>query len=107
MNVKQNKINVATTTQQQPFYGFFSRTTWINRYQKGFWILMKQEMMGWQRHKLDHMQIMCTLLQTDNHASTSSLTFYGSHALPTSSYFPVPELTNLKCQTTEGQINAK
>jgi len=26
---------------------------------------MKQEMMGWQRHKLDHMQIICTSLQTD------------------------------------------
>jgi len=27
-------------------------------------------MMGWQWHQLDHMQIICTLLQTDNHAST-------------------------------------
>jgi len=26
--------------------------------------------MGWQWHQLDHMQIICTLLQTDNHAST-------------------------------------
>jgi len=32
---------------------------------------MKQEMMGWQWHQLDHMQIICTLLQTGNHASTS------------------------------------
>ena len=32
-------------------------------------------MMGWQRHQLDHMQIICTLLQTDNHASTSPLSF--------------------------------
>jgi len=30
---------------------------------------MKQEMMGWQRHQLDH-KIICTLFQTDNHAST-------------------------------------
>jgi len=30
---------------------------------------MKQEMMEW--HQPDHMQIICTLLQTDNHASTS------------------------------------
>jgi len=29
--------------------------------------------MGWQWHQLDHMQISCTLLQTDNHTSTSSL----------------------------------
>jgi len=39
-------------------------------------------MMGWQWHQLDHMQIICTLLQTDNHASTSSLNFYRSEALP-------------------------
>jgi len=26
------------------------------------WILMKQEMVGWQWHKLDHLQIICTLL---------------------------------------------
>jgi len=26
---------------------------------------MKQEMMGWQWHQLDEMQIICTLLQTD------------------------------------------
>jgi len=27
-------------------------------------------MMGWHWHQLDHMQIICTLLQTDNPAST-------------------------------------
>jgi len=37
---------------------------------------MKQAMMGWQWHQLDHMQIICTSFQTDNHASTSSLNFY-------------------------------
>jgi len=36
---------------------------------------MKQEMMGWQWHQLDHVQIICTLLQTDNHARMSSLIF--------------------------------
>jgi len=40
---------------------------------KAIWILMKQEMIGWQWHQVDHMQITCTLLQTDNHASISSL----------------------------------
>jgi len=35
------------------------------------WILMKQVIMEWQWHQLDHtMQIVCTLLQTDNHVST-------------------------------------
>jgi len=27
-------------------------------------------------HHLDHMQIICTLLQTDNHTSTSPLSFH-------------------------------
>jgi len=44
---------------------------------------MKQEMMVWQWHQLGHnMQIIFTLLQTDNHASTSSLNFYRPGALP-------------------------
>jgi len=42
---------------------------------------MKQEMMGRQWHQLDHMQIIHTLLQTDNnHASTSSLDLYSPDA---------------------------
>jgi len=28
---------------------------------------MKQEMMRWQWYQLDHMQIICTLLLTDNY----------------------------------------
>jgi len=43
---------------------------------------MKQEMTGWQWHQLDHIQSICTSLQTDNHASTSSLIFYRPDALP-------------------------
>ena len=38
--------------------------------------------MRWQWHQLDLMQIICTSLQTDNHASTSPLSFYRSYALP-------------------------
>jgi len=34
---------------------------------------MKQEMMGWQWRQLDHMQIIRTSFQRDNHASTASL----------------------------------
>jgi len=34
-------------------------------------------MIGWQWHQWDHMQIICTSLQTDNHASTSPLSFHG------------------------------
>jgi len=38
-------------------------------------ILLEQEPMQWQWHQLDHMQIICTSLQTDNQASTSPLSF--------------------------------
>jgi len=58
----------------QPFF----QETWVSRHQKRkpFWILLEQEMMGWHWHQLDYMQIICTSLQTDNHASTSPLSFY-------------------------------
>jgi len=49
-------------------------------------------MMGWQWLQLDHMQITCTSLHTDNHISTSPLSFYGPHA------FLLP---NQQCQGTE------
>jgi len=67
-----------------PFNSLFSRTTWICGHQKGkpFWILLEQEMIGWQWHQLDHMQIICASLQTDNHASTSSHRFCRPDALP-------------------------
>ena len=67
-----------TTLLLRLFNGLFSRTTCISRHEKGepFWILLEQEMMGWQWHQLDHMKIICTSLQTDNHASAAPLTFY-------------------------------
>ena len=67
-------LTSTTTTTLHPFNGLFSRTTWVSRHQKGkpFWILLEQEM---QWHQLDHMQIICTSLHTDNHASTSLLSF--------------------------------
>jgi len=37
---------------------------------------MKQEVMGCQWDQLDHMQIVCILLQTDNHANTSTTQFF-------------------------------
>ena len=62
-------------THTPPFNGLFFQATWVGRYQKDkpFWILLKQETTWWQWHQLNHMQIICTSLQTDNHASTSSL----------------------------------
>ena len=72
-----------TTSTLHPFNGFYSRTAWVSRHQEGkpFWTLMKQEM-RWQWHQLDHMEITCTLLQTDNHACTSPLSYYRLGALP-------------------------
>jgi len=53
-----------------------SETTQVSQYQKGktnldFTGARDNE---WQWHQLGHMQV-CTLLQTDNHASTSLLSF--------------------------------
>jgi len=64
------------TAQQQPFNCLFSRTTWVSRYQEGktnldFTGARDSE---WQWHQLGHIQV-CTLLQTDNHASTPPLCF--------------------------------
>ena len=60
------------------FNGLFLNTTWVSQHQKSkpFWILLEQEMIGWQWHQLDHMHIICTSLQTDDDASTSSLSFF-------------------------------
>jgi len=54
---------------------------------------MKQELMGWQCHQLDHMEIICTSLQTDNHTNTVTphhSIFCGLDALP------APQLTMSK-----------
>ena len=58
------------------FNGPFSGTTQVSRYQKGKTNLDFTEAKDseWQRHQLGHMQV-CTLLQTDNHASTPPLSF--------------------------------
>ena len=75
-NFKQITTTTTTTTTMS-FNKLFFRTTQVGRYQKDkpLWILLNQEMMGWQWHQLDHMQVICTSLQTDNHASTLSLKF--------------------------------
>jgi len=75
---------ITTRILLHPFNDLFSRTTWVSRHQKGkpFWILLEQEMIGWQWHQLDNMQIICTSFQTDSHASTSPLSFYRLDAVP-------------------------
>jgi len=58
--------------------------TWVSWHQKGkpFWILLEQERMGWQWYQLDHVQIICTSLQSDNHSSTPPFSFYRPDTLP-------------------------
>jgi len=66
----------ALKAHTHPFNGPFSGTTRVGRYQKGKTNLDFTEARDsvWQWHQLSHMQV-CTLLQTDNHASTSPLSF--------------------------------
>ena len=63
-------------THTHPFNNPFSGSTQVSRYQKGNTNLDFNEARDseWQWHQLGHMQV-CTLLQTDNHASTSLLNF--------------------------------
>jgi len=72
-----------------PFNGLFSGTTRVSRYQEGKTSLdldeaRDDEDLGCQWHQLDHMQTICTSLQTDNHTNTSSFNFYRPDALPDS-----------------------
>ena len=55
---------------KHPFNSLFSMITLVSWYQKGkpFWILMKQQMMGWQGHWVNHANDL-HLLQKDNHVS--------------------------------------
>jgi len=74
---------IHTHTRTHPFYGHFSGTTQVSRYQKGKSDLDFTEARDseWQWNQLDDMQV-CTSLQTDNHASTPPLCFYRPDALP-------------------------
>jgi len=70
-----------------PFSGLFPRITLVRQCQKSKASLDLNEatddgVLGWQWHQLDHMQSICTSLQTDNHTNTSSLHFYRPDALP-------------------------
>ena len=63
-------------THTHPFNGPFSGTTQVSQYQKGGNNLDFTEARDseWQWHQLGQMQV-CTVLQTDNHASTPPLSF--------------------------------
>jgi len=72
-----------------------SGTTQVSQYQKGKTYLDFTEArdIEWQWHQLGHMQV-CTLFQTDNHTSTSLLSFFTGR-MP---FLPPNQL----CQSTEG-----
>jgi len=59
-----------------------SGTTWVSQYQKGKTSLAFLEARDseWKWHQLGYMQV-CTLLRTDNHASTPPLSFLQAGAL--------------------------
>jgi len=48
--VSNNAVMQLVLLLLHPFNGIFSRTTWVSGHQKGkpFWILLEQEMIGWQ-----------------------------------------------------------
>jgi len=80
MRLKINHLTVLlstwSNTHKHPFNGPFSGTTQVSRYQKSKTNLDFTEARDseWQWHPLGHMQV-CTSLQTNNHTSTSLLSF--------------------------------
>ena len=95
---------VQLNTLLHMFNGLFSTTTWVSRYQKGKTSLDLNEarddgVLGWQWHQLDHMQTVCTSLQTDNHTNTSSLNFYTLDVLPDAQ----PTVSSTGGKSTEGK----
>jgi len=86
-----------THTHTHTFNGPFPGTTRVSWYQKGKTYLDFTEARDseWQWHQLGHMQV-CTLLQTDNHASSPPLSFLqvGCHSChPTNSIKALKEFT--------------
>ena len=70
-----------------PFNGHFSRTNWVSRHQKGkssLGLIQARDdvVLRWQWHQMDHMQTICTSLQSDNHTNTWPLIFWRPDALP-------------------------
>jgi len=65
-----------------PFNSLFSRTTWVSQYQKGKTSVdLNEARDNGVCGCYDHMQTICTLLQTDNHTNTPSLNFFTGQML--------------------------
>jgi len=98
MSIAHNQIKTVYPVNKmcKTFNDLSARKIWVrqNQKRKTFWILMKQEVMGWLWHQLDHVQIICTSLQTTTPAPHQSLNFDR----------PVTLTTNQQCQGTEGNF---
>ena len=97
-NINAMGFLVTSYLHTHTFNGPFSGTTQVGRYQKGKTNLDFTEARDSERqwHQLGHMQV-CTLLQTDNHASTPPLSFFTGW---------MPFLSpNQQRQSTEGKIS--
>ena len=87
-------------THTHPFNGPLSRTTRVSWYQKGKTNLDFTEATDSERqwHQLGHMQVS-TLLQTDNHANTSPLSFLQAgcpSCCPTNSVKALKAMTSIR-----------
>ena len=103
------KSPVYTHTHTHPFNGPFSGTTRVSRYQKGKTNLdfTKARDSEWQWHQLGHMQV-CTSLHTDNHASTTPLSFLqaGCPSCCTTNSVKALKALNAKITGTQSIYNA-
>ena len=93
--VPHTHTHAHTHTHTHTFNCPFSRTTQVSRYQKGKTNLNFTEARDseWQWYQLGQMQV-CTSLQTDNHASTTQLSYFTGRM----SFLP----PNQQRQSTEG-----
>ena len=89
---------ISNVTHTHLFNGPLSGTTQVSRYQKGKTDLdfTQARDSEWQWHQLGHMQV-CTLLQTDNDASTPPLSFLQAGC---PSCCPTNNVTALKAVTS-------
>ena len=96
-------ITVCLSMSTHPFNGPLSGTIRVSQYQKGKTNLDFTEARDseWQWHQLGHMQV-CTLLQTDNDASTPPLSFFTGRMpfLP-----PNQQRQSIEGNTTQYNIN--
>jgi len=75
---------------------FFTVVKTLNCYSLDLNAARDDGVLGWQWHQLDHMQTICTSLQTNNHTNTSHRSIFTGWML-----FLAP---NQHCQSTEGNV---